>query len=85
MDGEKRDRINQWLHAYAPSLEPSQAGEKGNLINISLGYEVLSLPGPRKIMHKRMPTNLGFRPASKRRLLYIAAFSLWTMFILLKL
>ena len=27
-------------------------------------------------MHKRWPTNLGFRPASKRRLLDIAALSL---------
>ena len=29
--------------------------------------------GPSKIMHKRRPTNLGFHPASKRRLADIAA------------
>ena len=52
---------------------PSHAVEEGKLINISLGYEVLPLcPGPRGIMHKRQSTNLGFRPASIRRLLDIA-------------
>ena len=52
MDGEKMDHSNQWLHPYAPSLEPLHPGEEGKLINISLGYEVLRLPGPRKIVHK---------------------------------
>ena len=63
---------NDSIH-MPPSLEPSHPGEKGKLMNISLGYEVLPLPGPRKIMHKHRPTNLGFCPASKRRLLDIAA------------
>ena len=43
MDGKKTDHINQWLHPYAPSLEPSHPGEEGKLMNISLGYEVLPL------------------------------------------
>ena len=73
MDGEKTAGINQWLHPYAPSLETSHPGEAEKLFNISLGYEVLPFPGPRKIMHKRRPTNLGFPPASKRRLWDIAA------------
>ena len=73
MDREKTKLINQWLHPHAPSLEPSLPGEEGKLINISLGFEVLPLPGPRKIMHKRWPTNLGFPPASKRSLSDIAA------------
>ena len=76
MDGEKTDPINQWLHPYAPSLESSHPRLEGKLINISLGYEVLPLPGPRKIMHKPRSTNLGFRPASKRRLSDTAALSL---------
>ena len=73
---KKTDHINQWLCPYAPSLEPSHPGEEGKLINISLGYEVLPLPGPRKIMHKCWPTNLAFCPTSKRRLSDIAALSL---------
>ena len=71
-DGEKTQHINQGLHPHAPSLEPSHPGEEGKLINLSLGYEVLPVPGPRKIIHKHTTTNLGFRPASKR-LSYIAA------------
>ena len=51
-------------------------GGKKKLINTSLGYEVLPLPGPRKIVHTHQPTNLGFRPTSKRRLSDIAALSL---------
>ena len=69
MDGEKTNSINQWLHPYAPSLEPSHPGEEGKLINIYLGSTV---PRPREIMHKHQLTNLGFRSASKRRPLYIA-------------
>ena len=50
MDGEKTQRINQWLHPYAPFLEPSHRGEEGKLINISLGYEVIPLcMGPGKL------------------------------------
>ena len=85
LDGEKTDRFNQWLHLYAPSLEPSHPGEEGKLINISLGHEVLPLPGPRKTMHKHLPTNLGFHPASKRRLLDFAALSVCEPCLLLKL
>ena len=66
MDGEKTQHINQWLHPYARSLEPSHPGEKGKPINISLGPSFVY--GPSKIMHKHRPTNLGFRPASKRTL-----------------
>ena len=73
MNGEKTDSINQWLRRYAPSLEHSHPGEEGKIINISLGYDVLPLPGPRKIMRKCHPTNLGFLPASKRTLAHIAA------------
>ena len=42
--------------------------------NISLGLPLCL--GPGKIKHKRRPTNLGFRPASKTRLSDIAALSL---------
>ena len=70
------DQINQWLRPYAPSLKHSHPGKKKKQINTSLGYEVLPLPGPRKIMHKRLPTNLGFCPTSKRRLSDIVALSL---------
>ena len=42
MDGEKTNPINQWLHPYAPSLEPSHPGEEGKLINISLNSNTLA-------------------------------------------
>ena len=45
MDGEKTDPVNQWLHPYAPSLEPSHPGEEGKLINISLGLPLCLGPG----------------------------------------
>ena len=81
MDGEKTGHINQWLNPYAPSLERSHPGEERKLINISLGYEVLPLPGPRKIKHKRWPTNWGFRPISKEDFRTLLPFlCLWTMF-----
>ena len=70
------DQINQWLRPYAPSLKHSHPGKKKKQINTSLGYEVLPLPGPRKIMHKHLRTNLGFCPTSKRRLSDIVALSL---------
>ena len=76
MDGEKTDHINLWLHPYTPSLEPSHPGEKGELINISLGYEVLPLCiGPTKLC-VNISQQMCFRPASKRRLSDIAALSL---------
>ena len=82
MDREKTHPINQWLHPYAPSLEPLHPVEEEKLINISLGYEVLPLPGPRKIMHKHRPTNLGFvLPPKEDFRTLLPFFCLWTMFI----
>ena len=36
---------DEWLHPYAPSLEPSHPGEEGKLINISLGLPLCQGPG----------------------------------------
>ena len=71
---EKRplESTNDSTH-MPPPWKPHTLGRRKKLFNISLGYEVLPFPGPRKIMHKCRPTNLGLPPASKRRLWDIAA------------
>ena len=82
MDGEKTQRINQRLHPYAPSLEPSHPGEEGKLINISLGYKVLPLcMGPAKLC-----INIGWQtwafilPPKEDFRTLLPFFCLWTMF-----
>ena len=83
-DGEKTQHINQGLHTHAPpSLEPSHPGEEGKLINISLGYEVLPLPGPWKIIHKH--TNLGFPSCLQKTFGHCCPFSVCEPCLLLKL
>ena len=82
MDGEKTQHINQWLHPYAHSLEPSHPGEKGKPVNISLGYEVLPLyMGPAKLC-----INIGLQtwafvlPPKEHFQTVLPFFCLWTMF-----
>ena len=79
MEEEKTDRINQWLHPYAPSLEPSHPGEQGKLINISLGLPLCLDPGKLCLNIGQQTWAFVLPPKEDFRTL-LPFLCLWTMF-----